>query len=78
MIAEESTRKIKKRLREAGFVPDRTVGSHTFWVGPNGASISLPDGHRTISPGVVRKVNKAIADAETISNKTTKEDSTTE
>jgi predicted RNA binding protein YcfA (HicA-like mRNA interferase family) len=60
MIAEQPTRKIKKRLREAGFAPDRTEGSHTFWKGPNGVSISVPDGHSTISPGVVRQIEKAI------------------
>lgn len=60
MIAEQPTKKIQKLLREAGFTPQRTVGSHTFWTGPNGASIAVPDGHRTISPGVVRKIHKAI------------------
>lgn len=61
MIAEQPTKKIQKRLRDAGFTPGRKSGSHTFWTGPSGASIALPDGHRTISPGVVRQVEKAIA-----------------
>lgn len=60
MIAEEPTRKLVKRLKAAGFTAERTEGSHTFWVGPNGAAVSVPDGHKSISPGVVRKVNKAI------------------
>ncbi|WP_037084206.1 type II toxin-antitoxin system HicA family toxin [Prescottella equi] len=60
MIAEQPTRKIQKQLRDAGFHPDRTVGSHTVWKGPNGASVSVPDGHKTISPGVVRKIAKVI------------------
>lgn len=60
MIAEQPTKKIQKLLKDAGFTPARTVGSHTFWQGPNGVAASLPDGHRTISPGVVRKVHKAI------------------
>lgn len=62
MVSEEPTRKVIKRLRDAGFTPLRTEGSHTVWA--NGAvSVSVPDGHRTISPGVVRKVNKAIEEA---------------
>ena len=62
MVSEEPTRKIVKRLRDAGFAADRTTGSHTVWV--NGSvSISVPDGHKTISPGVVRKVNQAIKEA---------------
>lgn len=62
MVSEEPTRSIVKRLRAAGFEPTRTVGSHTQWAnGP--VSVSVPDGHRTISPGVVRQVNKAIQEA---------------
>ncbi|WP_345342599.1 type II toxin-antitoxin system HicA family toxin [Rhodococcus olei] len=60
MIAEQPTRRIKKLLQEAGFSPQRTVGSHTYWTGPNGTAVSIPDGHNTISPGVVRQVHKAI------------------
>jgi predicted RNA binding protein YcfA (HicA-like mRNA interferase family) len=78
MIAEEPSRKIKKRLRDAGFVPERTQGSHTFWVGPNGAAVAVPDGHRTISPGVVRKVNNAIADSKLIKTKNLKEEANQE
>lgn len=62
MVSEQPTRKVVKALRDAGFLPVRTVGSHTVWV--NGSiSISVPDGHKTISPGVVRKINKAIEEA---------------
>ncbi len=62
MVSEEPTRSVIKRLRAAGFVPMRTMGSHTNWA--NGSvSVSVPDGHRTISPGVVRKVKKAIEEA---------------
>lgn len=64
MIAEQPTRKILKLLRAAGFEPQRTEGSHTFWTGPNGAMVSVPDGHKNISPGVVRKVHKAIAQSQ--------------
>lgn len=62
MVSEEPTQSVVKRLRDAGFVPHRTVGSHTMW--KNGTvSVPVPDGHRKISPGVVRKVNKAIEEA---------------
>ncbi|WP_223691091.1 type II toxin-antitoxin system HicA family toxin [Leifsonia poae] len=59
MVSEEPTRTLVKRLKDAGFVADRTVGSHTTYI--NGTvSITVPDGHKIISPGIVRQVNKAI------------------
>jgi predicted RNA binding protein YcfA (HicA-like mRNA interferase family) len=51
-----------KELRDAGFVPLRTTGSHTWWE-KNGRGIAVPDGHRMISPGVVRQIRKAIEEA---------------
>lgn len=60
MVAEEPTRKVVKRLKDAGFIETDAKGSHTMWKHPSGATISVPTGHRTISPGVVRKVNQAI------------------
>lgn len=63
MVSEQPTRVITKRLKAGGFQATTTVGSHTKWVHPTGVQISLPDGHRTISPGVVRQVDKAIAEA---------------
>ncbi|MGV7352569.1 type II toxin-antitoxin system HicA family toxin [Mycobacterium kansasii] len=63
MVGEEPTRKLLKRLRAAGFTPGNTVGSHTKWSHELGPTVSVPDGHRTISPGVVRQVNAAIAAA---------------
>ncbi|GAB09002.1 hypothetical protein GOARA_026_00320 [Gordonia araii NBRC 100433] len=61
MIGEAPTRTIIKRLKAAGFSPRNAIGSHTVWVSPSGNyKVSLPDGHRTISPGVHRQVNKAI------------------
>jgi len=60
MVSEEATRKIVKRLKDAGFEETDAKGSHTKWTHPNGANVSVPTGHRTISPGVVRQVNKAI------------------
>ena len=64
MVSEQPTRKVIKSLKDAGWSSGRTVGSHTMWVGPNGTQFPLPDGHKTISPGVYRNLLKAIADDE--------------
>lgn len=63
MIAEQPTRKVTRELRDAGFAPVRTVGSHTRWEHPSGVGVSVPDGHRTISPGVYRNILKALKEA---------------
>jgi predicted RNA binding protein YcfA (HicA-like mRNA interferase family) len=64
MVKEQATRAVVKELRAAGFTPDRTVGSHTMWVSEDGkVHVSVPDGHRAISPGVYRKVLKALKEA---------------
>ncbi|MCZ9635298.1 type II toxin-antitoxin system HicA family toxin [Rhodococcus sp. BH5] len=56
MVADQLTRKVVKELK--------TAGSHTTWKSENGkVHVSVPDGHRTISPGVYRKVLKAIQEA---------------
>jgi predicted RNA binding protein YcfA (HicA-like mRNA interferase family) len=60
MVSEEPTRKIIKRLRDAGFTETDAKGSHTKWAHPSGANVVVPTGHRTISKGVVRQVNNAI------------------
>ncbi|RHA39258.1 type II toxin-antitoxin system HicA family toxin [Cellulomonas rhizosphaerae] len=60
MIAEQPTRAVRRKLRDAGFEPLRTVGSHTRWQHPSGIAVTVPDGHRTISPGVYRNVLKAL------------------
>ncbi|MBN9225611.1 MAG: hypothetical protein ABS63_05660 [Microbacterium sp. SCN 70-27] len=62
MVSDQPTRRVQKQLRDAGFSAERTSGSHTVWV--NGSiSITVPDGHRTISPGVYRNILKAIKEA---------------
>ncbi|WP_434056629.1 type II toxin-antitoxin system HicA family toxin [Leifsonia sp. McL0608] len=64
MVSEEPTRKLIRRLKAAGFSADRTVGSHTVYATADGRhTVTVPDGHKTISPGVVRQVNKAIEEA---------------
>lgn len=64
MVSAEPTRSVTKRLRKAGFTRTEAEGSHAKWTHPSGVWVSLPDGHRTISPGLVRKVNKAIEESE--------------
>lgn len=63
MVAEQLTRKVTRELRAAGFEPVRTVGSHTRREHPSGGGVTVPDGHRTISPGVYRKISKAVEEA---------------
>ncbi|XKG81462.1 type II toxin-antitoxin system HicA family toxin [Microbacterium aerolatum] len=57
---EQPTRKVTRLLNDSGWRSLRTVGSHTTWIGPKGTSFTLPDGHKTISPGVYRNLLKAI------------------
>jgi len=63
MIAEQPTRKVIKQLHAAGFTRVRDAkGSHSKWACPTGKhAVTIPDGHKTISPGVLRNVNKVIA-----------------
>ncbi|OBG23971.1 hypothetical protein A5765_18070 [Mycolicibacterium celeriflavum] len=56
----EKATDLVKRLRAAGFTPIDAKGSHTKWTHPSGVHVVVPTGHRTISPGIVRKVDKAI------------------
>lgn len=65
MISEAPTRVLVKKLRTAGFVPRPGKGSHSEWICPSGQHhISVPDGHKTISPGVHRKVLRALDDCD--------------
>jgi predicted RNA binding protein YcfA (HicA-like mRNA interferase family) len=63
VVSEEPTRNVVRRLKKAGFIRTEASGSHGRWQHPSGPMVFVPDGHRTISPGVVRQVNEAIADA---------------
>ena len=61
MVSAQATRKVVKMLRGAGWARERTVGSHTVWRSADGLrSVTVPDGHRTISPGVYRQILKAM------------------
>lgn len=65
MVTEQPTRKVVKALRAAGFSSVRTVGSHSTWVSADGVvKVTVPDGHRTISPGVYRKILAAMKEAQ--------------
>nr|WP_181715717.1 type II toxin-antitoxin system HicA family toxin [Cryobacterium sp.]QJS06163.1 toxin HicA [Cryobacterium sp.] len=65
MVTEQPTRKVVKELKAAGFSSVRTVGSHSTWVSADGAvKVTVPDGHRTISPGVYRKILAAMKEAQ--------------
>ena len=61
MTSDQPTRKVVKMFRDAGWSPDKSAGSHTKWRCPTGQhSFALPDGHRTISPGVYAKAVNAL------------------
>jgi len=61
MVSETPARKMVKMFRDAGWTAGRTVGSHTKWHCPCGQhTFTLPDGHRTISPGVTRNALKTL------------------
>lgn len=62
MVKEQPTRKVVRQLRDAGFHAARTQGSHTVYQ-MGALSVTVPDGHRTVSPGVYRKVLKAIEES---------------
>lgn len=65
MISEAPTRVLVKKLRKAGFTPRNAKGSHTVWECVAGAHlISLPDGHKTISAGVHRKVLHVLSECD--------------
>jgi predicted RNA binding protein YcfA (HicA-like mRNA interferase family) len=62
VVSEQPTRKVLRELKSAGFVAARHRGSHTIYV--NGTvSVTVPDGHRMISPGVYRQILKAVEGA---------------
>jgi predicted RNA binding protein YcfA (HicA-like mRNA interferase family) len=61
VVSDEPARSVVKRLRNAGFVKSDSRGSHTKWSHPeSGEYVVVPTGHRMISPGVVRQVDRAI------------------
>lgn len=62
MVSEQPTRKVIRELKDAGFVVVRRNGSHAVY--QNGSvSVTVPDGHRFISPGVYRQILQKIKEA---------------
>lgn len=62
MVSEQPTRKVVKAFRDAGWTlaPRQPKGSHSKWPCPSLThSFILPDGHRSISPGVVANASAA-------------------
>ncbi|CAB4871536.1 MAG: addiction module toxin, HicA family [Actinobacteria bacterium] len=59
-----STRRAVALLKRNGWVILRTRGSHTVWKSRRGALFTLPDGHREISPGVVRNLMKIVEESD--------------
>jgi len=64
MVKEDATRSVTKRLRDAGFTRTSNDGRHAKWTHPSGVWVAVPESHKTISPGVVRKINQAIDESE--------------
>ena len=62
MIAGEQTRVILRELNQVGWTRKRSgKGSHSVWHCATGRhKITVPDGHRTIRPGVVRSIRDAV------------------
>ena len=61
MVSEQPTRKMVKELKDAGWTVLRTDGRHPVYQCPCGEHrFALPESHRTVSPGVVRKCRNAI------------------
>lgn len=61
MIAPAPTREVVKQLNEAGFIKRPGKGAHTNWYCAHGIyKVPVPTGHKSISAGVRRQVDKAI------------------
>jgi len=64
VVKDEPAREVSKRLKEAGCVRVSTDGRHAKWRHPSGVWVPVPESHRMISAGVVRKIDRAIAESE--------------
>jgi predicted RNA binding protein YcfA (HicA-like mRNA interferase family) len=62
VVSEQPTRKVLRELKDAGFVALRRNGSHTVYA-KGMVLVTVPDGHRLISPGVYRQILKKIEEA---------------
>jgi len=64
VVSDQKTRDVRRALLDAGFAPQRSDGSHTWWRHASGVGVAVPDGHPTISPGVWAKILKVIRETE--------------
>lgn len=62
MVSDEPTRRIVKEMVAAGWREARSDGRHSVFVCTSGQhTVAAPTSHRSVSPGVVRKIRQAIA-----------------
>lgn len=65
MIAPKPTRIVLKEMKSHGFTRENGKGSHSKWICPHGKiKVTIPDGHKTISPGVLRSIQQTIEQCE--------------
>lgn len=65
MIAPEPTKKTIDRLDAASFTKREARGSHAMYTCPHGrVTVTVVTGHRTTSPGVLRRIVTAIKDCQ--------------
>lgn len=65
MVSGEPTRQMVTEFRKAGWRALKTDGRHTKYGYPCGShTFPLPDSHKTISPGAVRKARRTIKNCE--------------
>lgn len=63
MTSSQDTSKVLKMMRENGWELLRHGHDHDVWVGPNGTRFPVAR-HRQMSPGVYRKLLKAMKEDE--------------
>ncbi|MDN6301466.1 MAG: type II toxin-antitoxin system HicA family toxin [Brevibacterium aurantiacum] len=62
MAKEMKYRDLARLLRDAGFSPREGKGDHEVWSAPGFARHVVLTQTRTVSPGLVRKAQKAMAE----------------
>jgi len=57
----QKKRDVLKVLKANGWQLVRTTGGHDWWEGPDGQGEAIPR-HGEISPGIIRKLSKKLAE----------------